>query len=76
MDSIDSEVQGQPMVDATLESSVTASADPPASGAAFPGLGGVAAVLKVTGGDLTSISNPVNPTPILPLGGGKVGMVE
>jgi hypothetical protein len=67
---------GQPMVDATIESSLTASADPPTSGAAFPGLGGAVAVLTVTGGDLTSISNPVNPTPILPAGGGKVGILE
>jgi hypothetical protein len=67
---------GQPMVDATLESSITASAHPPASGAAFPGLGGAAAVFKVSGGNLTSISNPVNATPILPLGSAKVGVLE
>jgi Bacterial TSP3 repeat len=67
---------GQPMVDATLESSLTAAGDPPVGGAAFPGLGGAAAVLTVTGGDLTSISNPVNPTPILPVGGGHAGILE
>jgi hypothetical protein len=67
---------GQPMVDATLESSLTAGADPPASGAAFPGLGGAGGVLLVTGGDLTAIANPVNASPILPFGGGHVGIVE
>jgi hypothetical protein len=67
---------GQPMVDATLESSITASAHPPVSGAAFPGLGGAAAVLRVSGADLTSITNPVNATPILPVGLDKVGILE
>jgi hypothetical protein len=67
---------GLDLIEAQLESSLTLSADPPVPGAAFPGLGGAAAAIAVTGGDLTSLTNPVNPSLIVPIGPADVAVLE
>jgi hypothetical protein len=64
------------LLEAKIQSNVTFAADPPVPGAAFPGLGGAAAALAVTGGDLTSLTNPVNASPIIPVGPADIGVLE
>jgi hypothetical protein len=66
---------GIEFVSATLESSLTLSPSPPAPGD-FPGLGGAAAVMAVTGADMTGIDNPVNDSPSFPAGDADVGILE
>lgn len=66
---------GWDIVRATLESSLTLAASPPSLGD-FPGLGGAAAAMAVTGADLSGIDNPVNDSPAFPAGPADVGIFE